>query len=386
MIRRAYKYRIYPNKEQREYFAKCFGCVRFFYNKSLSDMNDIYKSSKEFENITPATYKEDYPFLKEVDSLALANAQLNRNTAFKSFFRGQNKFPKYKSKRNDQSYTTNNQKGSVKLSDNNRYISVPKCKRIRIKKHRDFIGVIKSVTISKTCDDKYYISLLVETEITPLPKTEKAIGLDLGVKDLVISSDDLKYKNHKYLAKSEDKLAKKQRKLSHMQKGSNNRNKQRIKVARIYRKINNQRNDYLHKLSKHIIDENQIICVEDLKVKDMSKDNDYNKSMMDASMSRLLNMLIYKASWYGRTIIKVPRDYPSSQLCSSCGYKNSTVKDLRIRKWICPKCASIHDRDINASNNILRKGIEMLTKDGTHPDSLFMLDPLGSSRKKPPLL
>ena len=383
MIRRAYKYRIYPNSEQKQYFAKCFGCVRFFYNKSLSDMNDIYKATKEFENITPATYKEDYPFLKEVDSLALANAQLNRNAAFKAFFRSQNEFPKYKSKRNDQSYTTNNQKDSVKLSDNSRYISIPKCKRIRIKKHRDFVGIIKSVTISKTCDDKYYISLLVEVDINPLPETDKAIGLDLGVKDLVTDSNGVKYKNHKYLAKSEKKLIKEQRKLSRMVKGSSNRNKQRIKVAKIYRKINNQRNDYLHKLSKYMINENQVICVEDLKVKDMSKDNDYNKSMMDASMSRLLTMLTYKASWYGRTISKVPSKFASSQLCSSCGYKNSILKDLSIRKWTCPKCGVSHDRDINAAKNILRKGIEMLTKGRNCPDSLSMLDPLGSSSKKP---
>ena len=386
MIRRAYKYRIYPNSEQKQYFAKCFGCVRFFYNMSLSDMNDIYEATKEFENITPASYKEDYPFLKEVDSLALANAQLNRNTAFKAFFRGLNKFPKYKSKRNDQSYTTNNQKDSVKLSDNSRYISIPKCKRIRIKKHRDFVGIIKSVTISKTCDDKYYISLLVETDIKPLPKTDKAIGLDLGVKDLVIDSNGFKYKNHKYLAKSETKLTREQRKLSHMLVGSSNRNKQRIKVAKIYRKIINQRNDYLHKLSKHIIIENQVICVEDLKVNKMTKDNDYNKSIIDASMSRLLTMLAYKASWYDRTIIKIPSDYPSSQLCSSCGYKNSIMKNLYIRKWTCPKCGSIHDRDINAANNILSKGIEILTKGRNCPDSLFMLDSLESSSKKPQLL
>ena len=373
MIRRAYKYRIYPNNEQKEYFSKCFGCVRFFYNKSLNDMNDIYKATKKYEDITPATYKEDYPFLKEVDSLALANAQMNRNAAFKAFFRGNAKFPKYKSKKNDQSYTTNNQKGLVRLSDNNRYITIPKCKRIRIKKHRDFEGIIKSATISKTTDDKYYISLLVETDIKELPKTSKSIGLDLGVKDLVITSTGLKYSNHKYLARSEKKLAREQRKLSHMVKGSSNRNKQRIKVARIYKTINNQRNDYLHKLSKHIIDENQIICVEDLKIKNMTKENDYNKSMMDASMSRLLTMLTYKAKWYGRTILKVPSDYPSSQLCSSCGYKNSITKDLAIRKWTCPKCGSIHDRDINAAKNILSKGIEILTKDGTHPDSLFML-------------
>ena len=386
MIRRAYKYRIYPNNEQKEFFSKCFGCVRFFYNKSLNDMNDIYKATKKYEDITPHTYKEDYPFLKEVDSLALSNAQVHRNAAFKAFFRGTTKFPKYKSKKNDQSYTTNNQKGSVRLSDNNRYITIPKCKRIRIKKHRDFIGVIKSVTISKTTDDKYFISLLVETEIKPLKSTNKAIGLDLGVKDLVITSTGLKYSNHKYLARSEKKLVREQRKLSHMVKGSSNRNKQRIKVARIYKHINNQRNDYLHKLSKHIIDENQIICVEDLKVMKMSKDNDYNKSMMDASMSRLLTMLTYKAKWYGRTLVKVPSNFASSQLCSSCGYKNTITKNLNVRKWKCPECGTTHDRDINAANNILRKGIEMLSKDGTHPDSLFMLDSLGSSSKKPPLL
>ena len=386
MNRVAYKYRIYPNNEQKEYFAKCFGCVRFFYNKSLSDMIEYYKTHKDFKNITPATYKDEFPFLKEVDSLALANAQLNRNFAYKAFFRGVNKFPKYKSKKNDQSYTTNNQKGSIRLSDNSKYITIPKCKRIRIKKHRNFSGVIKSATISKTTDDKYYISLLVETEIKPLERNDNSIGLDLGIKDLIVDSNGNKYKNHKYLAKSEKKLAREQRKLSHMVKGSSNRNKQRIKIARIYKHINNQRNDYLHKLSKHIIDENQIICVEDLKVMNMTKDNDYNKSLLDSSMSRLLTMLTYKASWYKRTIVKIPSDYPSSQLCSSCGYKNSITKDLAIRKWTCPQCGSIHDRDINASINILRKGIEILSKDGTHPDSLFMLGSLESSSKKPPLL
>ncbi|MBE6133932.1 MAG: transposase, partial [Erysipelotrichaceae bacterium] len=241
-------------------------------------------------------------------------------------------------------------------------------------------------TISKSTDDKYYISILVETEIKPLERTDKTIGLDLGVKDIVITSNGLKYKNHKYLSKSEKKLAREQRKLSHMVKGSSNRNKQRIKLARIHKHINNQRNDYLHKLSKHIIDENQIICVEDLKVMNMTKENKFNKELLDSSMSRLLTMLTYKASWYGRTIVKIPSNYPSSQLCSSCGYQNKEVKNLKIRKWTCPECGSVHDRDCNAAKNILSKGIEILTKDGTHPDSLFMLDPLGSSRKKPPLL
>ena len=385
MKRIAYKYRIYPNSEQKVFFAKCFGCVRFFYNKSLSDMNEIYKSTGKFKNITPASYKEDYSFLKEVDSLALSNAQLNRNTAFRAFFSHKSNFPKFKSKRNDQSYTTNNQ-GSVKFSNNDRYISIPKCPRIRIKKHRDFIGTIKSITVSRTTDNKYYMSILVETEIEQLEPTNKMIGLDLGLKSLIVDSNGHKYKNHKYLTKSQNKLAKEQRKLSHMEKGSNNRNKQRIKVARLHKHIQNQRNDYLHKLSKKIIDENQIICIEDLKVKNMMNDSKLARNISDVSWSRLVSMLLYKADWYGRTIVKVPKDYPSSQLCHACGYKNSITRDLTIRKWICPKCGSIHDRDINAARNILSKGIELLTKDGTHPDSLFMLGSLESSSKKPPLL
>jgi putative transposase len=376
MKRIAYKYRIYPNTKQKVFFAKCFGCVRFFYNKSLSDMNEIYKSTGKFKNITPASYKEDYPFLKEVDSLALSNAQLNRNIAFKDFikqnYKNNKDKPNFKSKRNDQSYTTYNQ-GSVKFSSNNRYISVPKCPRIKIKKHRDFIGMIKSVTVSRTTDNKYYISLLVESEIKPLKESNKIVGLDLGLKSLIVDSNGHKYKNHKYLTRSQKKLAKEQRKLSKMVKGSNNRNKQRIKVARLHKHIQNQRNDYLHKLSKSIIDENQIICIEDLKVKDMMNDSKLARNISDVSWSRLVSMLIYKADWYNRKVIKVPSTYPSSQLCSICGYKNSITKDLAIRKWTCPKCGTIHDRDINAAKNILSKGIEILTKDGTHPDSLFML-------------
>ena len=385
MIKRAYKYRIYPNNEQKVFFAKCFGCARFFYNKSLSDMNEIYKSTGKFKNITPASYKKDYPFLKEVDSLALSNAQLNRNTAFKGFFSHKTGFPKFKSKRNDQSYTTNNQ-GSVKFSNNDRYITVPKCSRIRIKKHRDFYGDIKSITVSMTTDNKYYISLLVEEENKPLKESNKIIGLDLGIKDLIVDSNGHKYKNHKYLTKSQNKLTKEQRKLSKMVKGSNNRNKQRIKVARLHKHIQNQRNDYLHKLSKKIIDENQIICIESLLVKDMMNDSKLARNISDVSWYRLVSMLLYKADWYNRKVIKVPSTYPSSQFCSKCSYKNSITRDLTIRKWTCPKCGSIHDRDINAAKNILSKGIEILTKDGTHPDSLFMLGSLESSSKKPQLL
>ena len=250
--------------------------------------------------------------------------------------------------------------------------------------HRSFKGDIKSITVSKTTDEKYYISLLVEEEIESIDLMDNAIGLDLGIKDLIIDSNGRKYENNKYLTKSQNKLAREQRKLSHMVKGSNNRNKQRIKIARIYKKINNQRNDYLHKLSRHIIDENQIICIEDLKVKNMLSNHKLARSISDASWSRFVSMLLHKASWYGNIFVKVPNNYPSSQLCSKCGYKNSITKDLKVRTWACPECGTIHDRDINAAKNILRKGIEILSKDGTHPDSLSMLDSLESSRKKPP--
>ena len=386
MIRKAYKYRIYPNAIQKEYFAKVFGCVRFFYNKSISDMCDIYKATGKHENITPASYKSDYPFLKEVDSLALCNAQLARNAAFKSFFENQSGFQKYKSKKFDQSYTTNNNHGIIKFSDNNRYISVPKCPKIRIKKHRDFKGIIKSVTISKSTDDKYYISLLVEEDTEYIKLLDNIIGLDLGLKNYIVDSNGNKHKNHKFFAKSQCKLAKEQRKLSHMVKGSNNRNKQRIKVARLYKKIENQRNDYLHKLSKRIIDENQIICIEDLKVKNMEQNHKLARGISDASWSRFVSMLLYKASWYGNTVIKVPFNYPSSQLCSCCHYQNPITKDLKVRRWTCPQCGSVHDRDWNAAKNILSKGIEILTKDGAHPDSLFMLDSCELSSKKSQLL
>ena len=385
ITKRAYKYRIYPDKEQRDFFERTFGCVRLFYNTSLDEMNKLYKEKKEYKDITPASYKERFPFFKEVDSLALANAQLNRNKALKSFFRKQNKFPKFKAKRNKQSYSTNNQNVTVYLSEDGKYISLPKIKNIKIKMHRKFDGVIKTVTVSKECDDTYYVSILVEENIEAKPKSNNSVGIDLGIKSYIVDSNSERIDNPKYLTKSLLRLAIEQRKLSHMKKGGKNRNKQRIKVARLHRRIRNQRNDFLQKLSSKYINENQVIVLEDLNIKQMEQDSRLSRLIVDASWSKFVSMLEYKGNWYGRDIIKVPTYYPSSQLCSSCGYQNKEIKDLSIREWVCPKCGATHSRDHNASINILNKGLDIL-KARTLPDSSSILDSGESLSEKPPLL
>ena len=385
ITKRAYKYRIYPNKEQRDFFERTFGCVRLFYNTSLDEMNKLYKEKKEYKDITPASYKERFPFFKEVDSLALSNAQLNRNKAFKAFFRKQNKFPKFKAKRNKQSYSTNNQNGTVYLSEDGKYISLPKIKNIKIKMHRKFDGVIKTVTVSKECDDTYYVSILVEENIEAKPKSNNSVGIDLGIKSYIVDSNAERIDNPKHLSRSLLKLAIEQRKLSHMKKGGKNRNKQRIKVARLHRRIRNQRNDFLQKLSSKYINENQVIVLEDLNIKQMEQDSRLSRLIVDASWSKFVSMLEYKGNWYGRDIIKVPTYYPSSQLCSCCGYQNKEIKDLSIREWVCPKCGATHSRDHNASINILNKGLDIL-KARTLPVSSLILDSEESLSEKSPLL
>ena len=385
ITKRAYRYRIYPDKEQRDFFERTFGCVRLFYNTSLDEMNKLYKEKKEYKDITPASYKERFPFFKEVDSLALANAQLNRNKAFKAFFRKQNKFPKFKAKRNRQSYSTNNQNGTVYLSEDCKYISLPKIKNIKIKMHRKFDGVIKTVTVSKECDETYYVSILVEENIEAKPKSNNSVGIDLGIKSYIVDSNSERIDNPKYLTKSLLRLAIEQRKLSHMKKGGKNRNKQRIKVARLHRRIRNQRNDFLQKLSSKYINENQVIVLEDLNIKQMEQDSKLSRLIVDASWSKFVSMLEYKGNWYGRDIIKVPTYYPSSQLCSCCGYQNKEIKDLSIREWVCPKCGATHSRDHNASINILNKGLDIL-KARTLPDSSLILGSEESLSEKPPLL
>ena len=290
-----------------------------------------------------------------MDSLALANAQMNLDKAYKNFFRDKSVgFPKFKSKKTNRfSYTTNNQNGTISVEES--FVKIPKLRsKIKIVLHRQFKGLIKSATISKTPSNQYYISILVDTENTQLPKNGNSVGIDLGLKEFAVCSNGDRFDNPKNLRKYEKKLAKLQKDLSRKAKGSNNRYKARLKVAKLHQRIANQRKDFLHKLSTKIISENQVIVLEDLRVKNMLQNHKLARAISEVSWAEFRTMLEYKASWNGREIVIAPSNYASSQLCSKCGYKNSDVKNLALRKWTCPKCGAKHDRDINASINLLK--------------------------------
>lgn len=359
---KAFKYRLYPTASQAEKINQNIGCARFVYNQLLDDRIKVYKETKQKSKKTYYDLKKEYSFLKQADSRALLNAREALDEAYNKFFREPNiGFPKFKSKHKCRwSYTTDNNNNAIHFKGNR--LQLPKVGAVKIVQHRAIEGRILTATVSQERSGEYYASVLCEiNQPEPLPETEKKVGIDLGLHDLVVCSYGEKVEAPKHFSKSEQKLAKEQRKFARTQNGSNGHEKQRLKVARCYQKIKNQRNDFLQKLSTKLINENQVICLEDLSAKGMQKNHKLAKSVSDASFAKFVSMIEYKALWYGRTIVKIDRFYPSTQICSSCGFKNTSLrglKGLKVREWFCPKCGKVHDRDLNASRNIHKEGLK----------------------------
>lgn len=357
------KFRIYPNKEQENLILQTFGCCRLIYNKGLEMRDKAYKNGESIgyvqtsSMLTELKRTEDFAFLKVVDSIALQQSLRDLDRAYQLFFNKLVRFPKFKSKHNTrQSYRTVNQRNKIRIVG--KYIKLPKLGYVKVKQSMD-VGHINNVTVERTPTGKYFAVINVDFEPETHNNDGCAIGIDVGIKEFYSDSNGNVLHNPKYLEKSLRKLTREQRRLSRKKKGSNNRNKQRIRLAKVYEKVTNQRNDFLQKQSTILISENQTICIEDLNVKGMLRNYKLAKSISSASWGKFFAMLEYKAAWYGNNIIKVPTMYPSSQICSCCGYKNPLVKNLSVRIWECPKCHTKHDRDTNASINILNKGLSI---------------------------
>jgi putative transposase len=370
LIHKSYKFKITPDKEQKELLAKHFGACRFVFNRYLNNRKEVYleekKSINYYDNANDLTLlkkEEEFAWLKEINSQSLQSSLRNLDTAYNKFFRKQAKFPRFKSKYDRQSFTVPQ---SVYITNGKLWI--PKFKKgINVKLHRKIEGKLLFVTISKSITGKYYASISCEVGYIPFEKTSSKVGIDTGIKNLAILSDGKIYENVKTLKTSLKRLKYEQRQLSKKTKGSNSRLKQKLKFAIVHEKVANIRKDYLNKVSTEIIKNHDVICIEDLDVKNMMKNHKLAQAFSDVSLKIFYNMLEYKSNWNDKIIVKINRFFPSSKTCNVCNYIKEDLT-LKEREWACPNCNSIHDRDFNASINIKKQGLKILSGSGIESD------------------